>query len=498
MVARLARSLLGLSVVLTASAARAQAPAAPTPSSADAAASPRAPARGDPGGDWADDDPKEAADPKVAFESESREPVSTSGTALVPPEPMAPAPLLAVAQPACGHDCRRLRALEERVRTLEERESFFRSFHLTGYVQPQLIAPIYSAAASPNTLGGSLPAGVDANDVTALPDGSTSNGTMFRMRRTRLRLVFEKPYMRAVVQTELLPGLTGTPDGSTLVRDAEATAIARLPKGVRLELSSGIFMVPFGYEPTEHSRHRVFIERAWGWNQMLPGARDMGARASLSAFRRRLLVDAAVVNGVTIGQGHFIPQPDRNRAKDVVLRVRYGGRVAEGSLSGYVGTGEVVDSALLAVKHVPRRAVGLALMVHHPFVRRLGETRLIGEAVVGTNMDRGLRYAFAVPTVPPGFFGGVRDVHQRMVNLRVEQQVGRWVTAGARYDAYTPDSSIKNNGRDQYSIVGVVHFGANLRLMSEATYAIDNAHSRGATPPSKHSVVFSEVLQAMF
>lgn len=498
MVARRVRSLVGLSIVLAAGTASAQRPA-PRAEGAPSAPVAPPPTADDSGRRWADEDPKDAADPKVVFESESREPVSTSGTALVPLEPARDeAPTEGATAPRCGGECARIRALEERVRALEERESFLRSFRLTGFVQPQLVVPIYAGAASPNATSGALPEGVSSNDVTALPDGSTTNGTMFRLRRTRLRLAFEKPYMRAVVQAELVPGLSGTPDGATLIRDAEATALARLSRGARLEVGSGLFMVPFGYEPTESSRQRLFIERAWGWNQMLPGVRDMGVRASLTAYRRRLQVDAAVINGVTVGQGHFLPQPDRNRAKDVVVRVRYGGRVVDGSLSGYVGTGEVVDPALLAVKHVPRRAFGLAIVLHHPFVRRLGETRVVGELVVGTNMDRGLQYGFAVPVVPPGFFGDVRDLHQRLANLRVEQELGRRVTAGARYDSYTPDSSIKNNGRDQYSILAALHLGPHLRLMSEATYAIDNAHARGATAPSKHSVVFSEVLQAMF
>src|SRR5262249_35542953 len=114
------------------------------------------------------------------------------------------------------------------------------------------------------------------------------------------------------------------------------------------------------------------------------------------------------------------------------------------------------------------------------------------------NMDTGIRYAFAVPTIPTNLGDDVTNLDQRSVVIRVEQDITRWLLAGYRYDFYTPNTSIKDNGKDTHGFVLVARFSPNLRLMNEIDYGIDNIHAAGTEPPHKHALAYSSVLQASF
>ena len=70
--------------------------------------------------------------------------------------------------------------------------------------------------------------------------------------------------------------------------------------------------------------------------------------------------------------------------------------------------------------------------------------------------------------------------------------------AGFRFDTYTTDSSLKNNGRDTYLLMGGLRFSKYLRLINELSYAIDNIHPEGAGAPSKHIYGYTAWMQGSF
>jgi hypothetical protein len=114
-------------------------------------------------------------------------------------------------------------------------------------------------------------------------------------------------------------------------------------------------------------------------------------------------------------------------------------------------------------------------------------------------MDRGVLYGAAtLPAIPTPISSDVQSLHERSTWIRVEQDFSHWATLGLRYDFYTPDSAIKNDGRDTYGVVGVLHVSRGLQLMAEYDYAIDNVHAAGAVAPSRHINAGSGVLQARF
>ena len=199
------------------------------------------------------------------------------------------------------------------------------------------------------------------------------------------------------------------------------------------------------------------------------------------------------------GESSFTVVPDLNKGKDSVGRINWDFGPADVGVSGYAGQGQVVDAAALRFKNFRRDAFDVEAGYHEKLARTLGWTRVYGEVVFGTNMDRGVMYgATALPAIPTPIGADVTSLHERSTWIRVEQDFTRWATLGLRYDFYTPDSAIKNDGRDTYGIVGVVHFTRGLQLMAEYDHAIDNVHAAGTGAPSRHIDTGSGVLQARF
>jgi hypothetical protein len=142
--------------------------------------------------------------------------------------------------------------------------------------------------------------------------------------------------------------------------------------------------------------------------------------------------------------------------------------------------------------------VNYQVSADYRLLRRIGESRLSAELTISQNMDAGVIYPFAVPRIPTNITDNVANLGERALYVRFEQDVGRRILLGYRYDMYTPNTSIKNNARDTHAFLAVWKISPNLRLMNELGWAIDNVHPQGTPPPSKHIVYFSSVLQAMF
>lgn len=402
------------------------------------------------------------------------------------------------------------RALEARVAALEAKlarrkppaedgpGSLWRHLKIGGFVQPQLLVQSVNAAASNNQIGGALPPGISANDVIAQADGTTTNGTFFRLRRTRLRTTFETDAMRFYVQIEALPTAGEAPQPPTIVRNAEATGKIRWSDDALTEVTAGLFMVPFRYELTETSNVRPFVERTSFAQNAFPLERDLGVHVKTTALGQKLTVDLALVNGQRLGEGKFVVLPDLNPSKDFVGWASYAFGPMLVGFNGYVGRGQAVDGANLRFKQFDRWALNLFAQAKGTLVPVLGETRLLTELTFGTNMDTGVRYATGLPAIPATFTANVTSTRQRAFYARLEQELGSVALVGYRYDVYVPDYELKENGRDTHTFLAGARFSQNLRWTNELSIVTDEVHAPGTLPPGKRLLALSSVLQAQF
>lgn len=449
--------------------------------------------------------PAAEADPPLLPAPTPSVPTSTSGSDLTPPSSAPPPGPIVVESASADEALAKVRALEARValdearlKAAEDDVGPLRHLKLQGYVQFQYRFESFNDAASPNLVNGSLPPGVRSNDVVAKPDGTTTNDNLFRLRRTRLRTIYETDVLRVLLEADLLPSGGPAATQSTIARNAEVTGIAHWTKDVETRFTGGLFRVPFRSELLEDSMYRPFIERTWASQNLFPTERDLGLHATTSVMKDRFVFDVGVLNGQRLGEKSFVLQPDLNGSKDFFAAAQTTIGFLTPAIHGYAGRGQVVDSTLLRVKNFKRLGANLAVTAAHPIVPCLGETRLVAELMFGTNMDTGVNYAFAVPAIPTQVTDGVKDLHERALYIRGEQELTKWGIAGLRFDTYTTNSAIKNNARDTWTLMAGLRFSKYLRLINEASYAVDNMHPEGAAAPSKHIYGFTSWMQGSF
>ena len=460
-------------------------------------------------GDRWPDNPAVQADPQIDERPRDDAPTSTQGTALVPQDHPVPPPIVLGGE---GGDKEnearqtaqianlqaRVASAENRLRRDEEHIRWLRYVHLGAFAQPQLLVQSFNAAASPNATNGVLPPGISANDVIAKSDGTTTNGTYFRMRRTRLRFTFDDDPARLYIEIDPFPIGGVGPGIGTVVRDAEATGIVHWTKDVKTDFGMGVFMVPASLELMERSDTRPFIERAWAIQNVFPAERDIGVHARTTALGDRLLADFGVVNGQNLGEPQFVAEPDLNKSKDGYAQLRYRLGLVSLGVGAYLGRGQIVDAQDLRFKQFSRWWVDYELTAQYRFLQVLGASRLAFDLAVSQNMDTGINYRFGLPAIPATFTDDVKNLDERTLILRFEQELTRWALIGYRYDFYTTDTSIKNNARDTHAFVAVARISRNLRFMNEIDYAIDNMHPTGVAPPNRQIISYSGVLQAGF
>ena len=136
--------------------------------------------------------------------------------------------------------------------------------------------------------------------------------------------------------------------------------------------------------------------------------------------------------------------------------------------------------------------------MHHTFSPKVGATKIFAEATFAQNMDRGVIYPFAVPTIPSPISANVVNLNERNVWVRLEQDLSEWATLGFRWDEYTPNVSLGQDARDTFGVVGVAHFTPWLQMMLEYDHAIDHVHPTGTPAPDRQIDMGSAVLQARF
>jgi hypothetical protein len=439
------------------------------------------------------------------------EPLSTAGTDVVAPRvadsqagPMFPREHL--------EQMRRMRDLERRIAELEKEKKEQRE-EPTPWVewlkpslllQPQLIWNFFNAAASPNSTNGLLPPGIGSNDVTATPSGNTTNPDFFRLRRARLKLDFlPSEFARFVVEIEPVPKDPTVPGSGTIARQIEAIARFPVSHSLAFDLGAGSFEVPFGGEWREHHGDRPLIERSYFQQNMFPGDFDLGAHFTMVS--RHVDAELAVINGRTFGELDQGGNLDLNRAKDGVLTARFKVDGFEAGLSGYAGVGQLVDSQNLRFKQFGRFAADLDLSFKH-HVGRLGTFRAFGEIVYGTNMDRGVLSPGNLPVMPADITQDVQNRDELGALIRVDQEFGRWVSLGARYDWYSPDVNVSNDGRHTIGVVAALRLLRDVQMWSdrivprvqvmlEYDHAIDTIRPSGPQGQTKEIEMLSLVLQ---
>lgn len=281
------------------------------------------------------------------------------------------------------------------------------------------------------------------------------------------RFVLQRAWLRADGGTKYVHGLViteGTTSRGAALRLLAAELSVFYPAREQpplLEVTLGLFLIPFGLETRELVPDRMFLEASTWVEALFPGRRDLGAR--VRGQWRFLRYALAAMNGNPIG-GASLPTRDPNRAKDVLgrlgvddaltswLRVSAGvsAMLGKGFHAGAAPTkdsfvirdvnedGIAQPSEIQLVAGEPgepshnfdRRALGADLTVGYE-LPRLGRGRVYGELAWAVNADRGL---FVADPVATG-----RDMRELGFMVAVRQALTRHVEAGLRYDHYEPD-----------------------------------------------------------
>lgn len=294
------------------------------------------------------------------------------------------------------------------------------------------------------------------------PGGAPLNQDQFVLRRARLR--FDRGWENAAATLEMdastSNGLRVGPrraEGSVFWRGADDDRVTP-----RLVLTAGITDLPFGAEIGESQRDRVFMERSIGSLALFPTEADVGAK--LWGAYRFVNYAIAVVNGQPLNESAFPRDP--NASKDVVGRVGMRTHIvesltSEAGLSFYDGKGfsagrdatkdsvtwvddnnngfaephelqGVPGAAAVASRNFERWALGLDLAT--ALKTSVGISRVAGEVVVASNLDRGLLVS------DPVLSGA--SVRQLVLSASFVQQITDYGFVGFRGAYYDPNSDV--------------------------------------------------------
>jgi hypothetical protein len=289
--------------------------------------------------------------------------------------------------------------------------------------------------------------------------GALQNKDRFDVRRARLIATGEWQYTAFVLELD-----ANTVNGPRIdLRKAEGTLQYRPNRQTPAIVSAtmGMFDTPFGYEVVEVPRTRWFMEPSTAARALWPGSSDVGVRLAGAASFLRWTI--AVLNGHPQAETTPYALQDPTAWKDVVLRcgidvtprddfhlaggvsstrgkgfhagtdtVPAGVQWVDANRDGWVQANELMGIPAQAARPsltFDRFAVGADLRLH--LRSRLGVTKLYGEVVIASNMDRALFVADPALT----------HVDQRELGYYVGlvQEIGRYLTVGFRYDVYDPN-----------------------------------------------------------
>ena len=292
-------------------------------------------------------------------------------------------------------------------------------------------------------------------------NGQTLNKNRFSVRRARATLTGEWDYAASVLEID-----ANTTSGPQVdLRKAEASLQYRpdRTKPPLVMATLGLFDIPFGYEVTEASRTRYFMETTTASSALFPGQADLGVRlaGALGFFRWTI----AAQNGEPLGEASSFVLQDPNDAKDVVFRFGFDTQALRdlhlaGDVSALRGRGfnpgtnpagssiqwhDLNEDGLVQPSEIggvpsqggapsqsfDRWAIGVDVRMHYRWW--LGDAKIYGEFVLAQNLDRSLYVADPITT----------GADQRELGFYVAgvQEVTRWGFVGLRYDYYDPNSN---------------------------------------------------------
>jgi hypothetical protein len=294
------------------------------------------------------------------------------------------------------------------------------------------------------------------------PGGVPYNQNRFLIRRGRVKIEREWDYSSVMLEID---GNTTRGPQVQLFR-AEAALMWRggnpRPTPPMAKFTVGLFDVPFGYELTESSKGRFFMERSLQSRSFFPAEPDLGVRLSgeLAWFRYAF----AFMNGEPLGTPNGFAAQDPNNHKDFVGHVSaVGAPTKETEVSGGIsmlnglgfakGTDASKNLLVWSDQNEDRRAtpdeifgqpasaaspsynfdrwaVGadLAVRVKTP----IGTTKVYGELQLGSNMDRAL--FVANPTVSG------QPARELGYYIGLLQEITPYGMLGFRFDYYDPNA----------------------------------------------------------
>ncbi len=298
--------------------------------------------------------------------------------------------------------------------------------------------------------------------------GTALNQDKFAVRRGRLRVNGRWRYFHTDFE---LDG-SNTRGPSTSVRRASISGV--LP-GLHeddpplLLLTAGLTEIPLGLELQQGQDDILFLERTTGSLAFFPGPVDTGVKleAAYSVFRLQL----AVMNGVPLDDRSNVGGVDFVSAPDYVGRLGVDAKPHEkfhvkggasfltgkGFHAGSDATKSVLqwddangDGRATITEYKPtsargaipsstfdRWAVGADLSLD--LQTKIGSTRVYGEVLLASNLDRGLYVA------DPTFVG--RDIRELAWYVAAIQDISEYGFVGARYEVYDPDSDLVDSRR---------------------------------------------------
>lgn len=301
--------------------------------------------------------------------------------------------------------------------------------------------------------------------------GVALNRDRFMVRRGRARVNGDWQYF--AFELELDASTTRGPFVG--VRQAHLDVLWRnedLKKPPLIMASAGLTEVPFGYEVRLGQRDMPFLERSTGSLALFPGPVDVGLRLRGGVGPMRY--DFAMMNGTPLDDRAGGPAGiDFNRRPDFAGRVGlealpktwsigagasflagtgfHAGQDATKNVlqwqdlneNGSLDSGETLaipGTAAVPSENFKRWAVGVDLQVGYK--SKIGWSRVLAEAAISTNLDRGLFISDPVATGS--------NLRQITAYAAYVQDITRWALLGFRYDIYDANADLLDQRRGIY------------------------------------------------
>ncbi len=308
------------------------------------------------------------------------------------------------------------------------------------------------------------------------------NQERFLIRRARLRAEAQRGAMSGAFEID-----GNTVSGATArILAANVTYARELSANALVGVTAGLLKIPFGAEVPASERDKPFLEPPAFARALFPGNYDAGAMVHGSYGAVRWSV--AVMNGAPVADAQW-RGADPNSSFDIVGRIGadiagpYRSRFVVG-VSAITGKGlhpgapptkdelqwidenqdGIVQTTELQVvpgmtgtpsEAFSHNAIGGDIQVHWCLCV-IGTGAAYAEAVVATNLDRGLVYADPIATD--------RDLRQLGVSLGVVQSIGAYAQVGVRYDRYDADRDAFE--REGIDLVGIDKVFSTVSVMA--------------------------------